>query len=177
MKCFYLSFVLTALAGCHGNVTEGPIQRVAGYKPVYTDREAGEIRLLPSQTVTSPGKIYRYGNLLFINEINRGIHVFDNSDRANPAPIAFMEILGNSDMAIKDSVFYVDHMGNLAAVKTNQFTDIQKIGSLPIQGWLLGVPPPAGSYFECIDGDKGLVASWQQVMLTNPDCYAFERNW
>lgn len=164
------------LLGCVESLEKQNVT-IVGYKPVYSERVAADIRILPSQTVTNPGKIYRYGNLLLINEINRGIHVFNNSDRNNPSPIAFIEILGNSDVAVKDSVFYVDHMGNLDAVKINQFVNVEVIGSLPIQNWLLGVPPPAGYYFECVDMNKGVVTSWAEVMLTNPACYALERTW
>jgi hypothetical protein len=171
-----ICFTVAMLTGCLHH-DDAPPQEVSGYKPVYIDRDAANINIKPSQTITNPGKIYRYGQWLFINEINRGVHVFDNTDRSNPTAVGFIEILGNSDVAIQDSVFYADHMGNLAAFKSHQFTNIEPIGSLPIQGWLLGVPPPAGHYFECVDSDNGLVASWQSVTLTNPNCYAFARNW
>jgi hypothetical protein len=151
---------------------------VMGYEPVYSSAATPAIRKLPPQTVKKPGKIYQYGSFLLVNEVNQGIHVFDNTDKTQPQPLAFFEIVGNSDMAIKDSVLFADHMGNLVALKTtSSFMSFEQLGSLPINQWLLGVPPPSGSYFECVEPKAGLVVDWRSVQLKNPACYAFQSNW
>ena len=170
-------FSLLLATGCIPEVAPED-QIVMGYEPVYSSAATPAIRRLPPQTVKKPGKIYQYGSYLLVNEVNQGIHIFDNADKTQPLAIAFYEIVGNSDMAIKDSVLFADHMGNLVALKTSSnFTSFQSLGSLPIHEWLLGVPPPPGSHFKCVDSKEGLVIDWRSVELINPACYAFQTSW
>lgn len=145
---------------------------VTGYRPVYGSADASEIKLTSARTIKAPGKIYTYGKYLLVNEQHQGIHVFNNIDPTSPKPVAFIQMLGNTDMAIKDGKLYADHNGNIVRVAINDFSSLQLEKSLDLSDWELGIPPPSGAYFECIDASKGLVVSWQQVQLTNPDCHA-----
>jgi len=164
---------LLMLAACEFNGrTETPDFTTEAYRPVYGSLEQKEITLRSSQLIKSPGKIYVYGNYLLVNERQKGIHVIDNTDPKQPQVIAFIEILGNSDMAIKDEVLYADHLGNLVALRYPGFSSIEEIGKLPLKNWQLGIPPPAANYFECVDQEKGFVVAWQKVTIKNPECYA-----
>lgn len=143
-----------------------------GYRPEYGSPAMKEVKLVDTRQVKNPGKIYSYKNYLLVSEINEGIHVFDNADPKNPKGVGFIQIVGNSDMAIKDDVLYADHMGNLVAITIADFNAVTKIGSLPLQNWDLGLPPPMGAYFECVDQSRGIVVRWTKVELKNPSCYA-----
>jgi len=168
--CIPLSFWLT---GCfiYPEGEHGPVV-TEGYRPIYGSQSQKEIQIAGTRPVKNPGKIYTYKNFLLVNEKNEGVHVYDNTEPENPKAIGFIRILGNSDMAIKDDILYADHMGNLVALTIGNFNSVNKIGSLPLQNWDLGLPPPAGVYFECIDQTKGLVVRWVKVELKNPSCYA-----
>lgn len=170
-----LSYFLLAfgLAGCFipPDQEHQPLD-TEGYRPIYGSQELKEIQLVNARQVKNPGKIYTYKSFLLVNEIQEGIHVFDNVDPQNPKPIGFIQIMGNSDMAIKEDVLYADHMGNLVALTIDNFNSVVKAGSLPLENWHLGIPPPAGSYFECIDQSKGIVIKWANTELKNPGCYA-----
>lgn len=146
---------------------------VEGYSPVYGSQATTEIKLLSARPVTSPGKIYTYGSYLLINEVNKGIHIYNNSNPSKPLSVGFIEMIGNTDMAVKENILYADHMGSLVALKVDDFTTLQEMGRLPISNWLLGVPPPSGSHFECIVPENGLVVGWKKKTMTNPECYAF----
>lgn len=158
---------------CDNQETSGE-DDVIGYIPVYGDAQSSDIVMVMPKPVVDPGKIYVYGKYLLVNERKKGIHVFDNSNPADPVPVGFLQLLGNTDMAIKDGVLYADHLGNLVSLTTNDFTTIEEKGRLPLRNWNLGVPPPKGYYFECVDPDKGLVVSWKKTKLTNPACYALQ---
>lgn len=67
------------------------------------------------KTIEKTGKIYLFGNYLFISEPNKGIHVIDNSDPANPVNISFVEIPGTADLAINDHILYADSYIDLLA--------------------------------------------------------------
>jgi len=167
------TFLTLSLAGCFiPPEGEGTDLKTQGYRPVYGSQELAEIALVNSRQVKNPGKIYRYKSFLLVNEIQEGIHVFENVDPKNPVAIGFIQITGNSDMAIKEDVLYADHMGNLVALTIDNFNTITKAGSLPLENWHLGIPPPAGFHFECIDESNGIVIHWTKAELINPGCYA-----
>ena len=162
------------LQGCYLNNTEQSARDsvVEGYRPVYTSSDGGEIKFVASRTVQNPGKIYVYGQYLLVNEINQGIHVYDNLEPENPTSLGFIQLVGNSDMAIKNDVLYADHMGNIVALNIQDFNNLTKQASLPLQNWNYGAPPPSGFFFECVDTEKGLVVNWKKTEIKNPSCYA-----
>ena len=170
LSCFLLALTL---AGCIiPPDDENTPFNTMGYRPVYGSQELKEIQLVESRQVKNPGKIYVYKSFLLVNEKQEGIHVFDNTDTKDPKPVGFIQIIGNSDMAIQDNVLYADHMGNLVALTIDNFNAIAKAGSLPLENWHLGLPPPAGFHFECIDESRGIVIQWAKAELKNPGCYA-----
>ena len=169
-----LTFVVClSINGCYvEGIEKTEDVEVEGYAPVYGSFEETEIKLLDSRPVKNPGKIYVYGNYLLINELKSGIHIFNNSDQLHPTPVGYIQMLGNSDMAINNNVLYADHMGSLVALKVSDFTELEETGNLSLKNWNLGLPPPSGVYFECIDRDQGLVIGWKKVKIRNPLCYA-----
>lgn len=166
-------FVFLLASACVPFVEPRQDITVDGYVPVYGSQEISAIRLLQSQVIKNPGKIYLYEKYLLINEINKGIHIYNNEDPAHPIPVGFAELIGNTDMAIRNGILYANHMGSLVALNTNDFNELVELGRLPISNWLLGVPPPSQFYFQCVDPSKGLVVDWKIRTLKNPDCYAF----
>jgi hypothetical protein len=177
-KKYLLPALLAILLGCDGTETGSAFfdQRMSestfGYRPVYGTQEYTEVTWTTPQAIKNPGKIYIYGKYLLINEAKEGIHVYDNSNPQAPTVAGFLRILGNTDMAIKDGVLYADHMGNLVALTISDFTAVREKGRLELANWNLGVPPPRGAPFECVDQSKGVVISWKRTEPENLKCYA-----
>ncbi len=165
-------FTSILLAAC---TAVDPVENfeVSGFVPVYGAYEKSDITTIAPIPLNDPGKIYIYGSYLLINERGKGIHVYNNSDPANPSALTFIQLVGNTDMAIKDNILYADHMGDLVAITFSDFENVLETGRLPLSSWNLGVPAPSQSYFECIDPSKGLVIDWKPATLKNPNCYAF----
>ena len=63
--------------------------------------------------IQTAGKIYIQGKYLFVNEKYKGIHVFDNSNPKTPLNIAFLNIPGNVDLAVRDNYLYADNYVDL----------------------------------------------------------------
>ncbi len=174
MRKLFLIVILSlgmALSGCDP-VEDQPTSEAFGYKPVYGSAESVAITITSPIPVNEPGKIYEYDKYLFINEVNKGIHVFDNSNPVTPEPVAFIRILGNTEMAIRNNVLYANHLGSIVAVDLLDLTSVQEVGRLPLQTSNGGTLPPKGYYFECIDPQKGIVLNWVMVERVNMDCYA-----
>ena len=80
------------------------------FQPVYktmTEVRAN-IRSNSPRPLERPGKIYIRGNYIFLNEIDKGIHVIDNRNPSAPKKIAFVDIPGNIDLAVKDNTLFAD---------------------------------------------------------------------
>ena len=83
-----------------------------------------------AKALEKPGKIYVKDNYLFINEIKKGIHIIDNSDPRNPKALAFIQIPGNSDMAVKGNTLYADSYSDFLAFDISNPTQIKEINRL-----------------------------------------------
>ena len=75
-----------------------------------------QINSKPTATITTPGKIYLYEKYIFLNDVDKGIHVIDNSNPAKPIRVAFLNIPGNQDIAVKGNTLYADMYGDLLAL-------------------------------------------------------------
>jgi hypothetical protein len=77
-----------------------------------------------------PGKIYLLSNYLFINEVGRGIHIINNTDKRNPVNVGFINVPGNYDMAAKGNILYVDNYVDLLAIDISDINDIRIVKRL-----------------------------------------------
>ena len=64
------------------------------YEPVLKSMSSirEEVDVLPPQPRELQGKIYVYGDYLFLGDPGKGIHIFNNSDQSNPVSISFLNI-------------------------------------------------------------------------------------
>lgn len=106
---FLFSMTLLALTGCENRVTEMVTYKIN--EPVYmateTFRNSVKVSSVP-QAINSIGKMCFYNNYLYISEPEKGIHIINNTDPANPKQTGFIELLGNADLAIRNGMLYAD---------------------------------------------------------------------
>ena len=95
------------------------------FDPVYKTR--AEMLRTPSmempRSLRNPGILYVYKQYILINEFREGIHVFDNSDPANPQNIAFLQIEGNEHFAISHNRLQANKFNALVTI---DITDLQQ---------------------------------------------------
>ncbi|MDJ0721851.1 MAG: hypothetical protein QNJ04_09480 [Desulfobacterales bacterium] len=84
--------------------------RYVSHEPVYMSWEdfRGAVEIQPPREIKKRGKIYVKDRYLYVNEPNKGIHIFDNTDPENPVARGFLNIPGNTDLSIKGSFLYAD---------------------------------------------------------------------
>ncbi|MBW6500899.1 MAG: hypothetical protein K0B05_05845 [Bacteroidales bacterium] len=159
--------VLTAaLTGCMDRTVER-ITYTANV-PVYMAFSDFRTSFQASEPVeiNQPGKIYFKDSYLFVNEYGKGIHVIDNSDPANPEKVAFYEIVGNIDMAIKGNILYADSYIDLVAIDITDINDPKEVGRL------LNIFPevvPEGDRwypYAMVDKKKGVIVDWEVRTVT-----------
>ena len=104
-----LNLCLLALTGCENKVTEMVTYKIN--EPVFmateTFRNSVKITSVP-RNITSVGKMCFYNHYLYISEPEKGIHIINNTDPANPQQTGFIELLGNADLAIRNGMLYAD---------------------------------------------------------------------
>lgn len=107
------------------------------YEAVYKtkDEVRANIKSNPARSVENPGKIYTLGKYIFLNEIDKGIHVIDNTNPAHPVNRFFIDIPGNLDIAVKGNTLYADLHTDLVAI------DISNPASVKVEKIIDGVFP------------------------------------
>lgn len=85
------------------------------YTPVLMERQALEnsIAWLPPRPLGVPAKLYWLPPYLLVSEQYEGVHIFDNSDPANPLPLGFVRVKGCIDMAVSNGFLAVDNAVDL----------------------------------------------------------------
>lgn len=121
---FLLLIVFIVIQSCFYNQPDDDIPSTAGnYEPVVMNRadfEASVAYESTSRIIEKSGKIYVKGNYIYINEVNKGFHIIDNSNPSNPSNIGFIKVLGSSDLSIKSNVFYANTATDLIAFQFNE---------------------------------------------------------
>jgi hypothetical protein len=156
-----IGIVALVFAGCQEKITD----RYWINTPVYMDRHEfkNAVKVTGSEEISEPGKIYFKDNFIFINEALKGIHVIDNSNPVAPVFVAFIEIPGNMDMAIKDSILFADSFIDLVALDISDIHNIHEVGRVD-SIFPYTLPPLAEQNqlpFGTIDANKGIVVSWE----------------
>ena len=91
------------------------------YQPVYktTAEVKANIKSSSPRDVENPGKLVILGNYIFLNEVDKGIHIIDNSNTSSPRNVAFINIPGNMDLAVKGNTLYADLYTDLVTIDIN----------------------------------------------------------
>lgn len=99
------------------------------FRPVYHTRAEvkAAIKNDNSEEIRQPGKIFIKGNYLFLNEFNRGVHVIDFSNPANPVMMGFIHIPGNVDIAVRGNYLYADCYTDLMSIDISDPTQVRLV--------------------------------------------------
>ncbi|MEZ4792010.1 MAG: hypothetical protein R2783_00585 [Gelidibacter sp.] len=79
------------------------------------------------QPIHHAGKVYAYGNYIFINDKFEGVHVIDNTNPSLPQAIAYIKIPGNEDISIKNNYLYADSSIDLVVFDISDIHNIEPI--------------------------------------------------
>jgi hypothetical protein len=117
-QLFLFLGVVFLLASCKKDNSTSKMKTYTLYTPVYKSKAAvlAGINGRASQSIEHAGKLYVKDNFIYLNEVNKGIHIIDNSNASNPVQVAFLSIPGNLDIAIKGNILYADMYSNLLAL-------------------------------------------------------------
>ncbi|MFB2120144.1 LVIVD repeat-containing protein [Parapedobacter sp. 2B3] len=123
-----LAVVAVLFASCRDQVEHSVTYKTQ--VPVYIEVSAFrsmDVGIKPPKSVSETGKIYVYGDYLFINEPQKGIHIVDNRNPSDPKNINFISVPGNVDMAVNSNILYADSYIDLLAFDISNIRDVKLV--------------------------------------------------
>lgn len=125
-KLFYtLSFglLLWSCSEPDNDIISGPSTGLSSYTPIVMQRESFEksISFQQAHSLQNIAKMYTSGNVIFISERYKGVHIIDNSDPSNPQNKGFIQVPGCIDVAYKSNVLYVSGGRDLIALDISDY--------------------------------------------------------
>ncbi|MFV8345421.1 hypothetical protein [Flavobacterium sp. ZB4P13] len=124
-KIILLLLISFLFSSCWPTTDGGELVNQQQYKPVILERSVFEnsIALQNSQPVTKSGKIYIKDDLMFVNDVNKGFHVYDYSNPKNPIRLHFIKAPGATDLAIRNNTIYINQAVDLVTATYNSATN------------------------------------------------------
>lgn len=155
---FNLLALIFILSGCEDKYTEQYLSLEPVYMSYKDFREA--VKSESTHQLTKPGKIYYKDNYLYINEIMKGIHVYNNTNPASPQYVGFIAIPGNVDMVILGNTMYADSYIDLVGIDISNPANVKEVARLK-NVFPYSVPPYESNYrLGQIDDTQGVVVNW-----------------
>ena len=146
------------------------VREFVRYEPVYVSQEVYEraVSYEGAREVEASGVIVGYGDYLFVNEYNSGIHVINNSDPANPINEGFLVVNNNKHFSIKDGILLANRYGDLVSVDINDVNNVRELNRE------LNVFPDESNVTE-----EGILSHYEQTSeVVTRDCDdPFFNNW
>ncbi len=127
----------------------------------YSDLRAS-VKVVGRQDLVKPGKIYTYGNYIFINENMKGAHVYNNSNPAAPQYVGFINIPGNIDLVVKDNIMYADSYIDLVAIDITDPSNAKEVGRTKgVFPYSLPFYPQTDYRLGGVNTSLGVVVNWE----------------
>lgn len=169
--CIFIFMACLAFSGC----IKDEVKRTHTYtlmRPVY--KTVAEVRSnitsSPAQAIVNAGKLSVRGNFIFLNELNKGVHLIDNSNPAAPRNVAFIAIPGCVDIAVKENILYADLYTDLVAI------DISNPLASKTTRIVENVFPHRFYYGVAATGNGNIMVDWVTKDTTVTDVFAL-RKW
>ena len=153
--------VMLIAASLQSCVKDTVTEKYTFFRPVYKTKEAvmNNIKSSPSQAIQQTGKIYIKGNYIFLNDVNRGVHIIDYTNPSQPNKIAFVEIPGNIDMAVRGNILYVDCFTSLIALDISNPLNVEKTK-------VINAVFPHRAYYNFQQDTSKIITEWIRIDTT-----------
>lgn len=161
-----LMIILMFLSGCK-DTTHEEITYKANV-PVYMglDEFRGAVKTTGPRALVNPGKIYFKDNFIFVNEFHEGVHVINNANPSAPETVAFVQIPGNVDIAVRNNILYADSYIDLVAIDISDPANPVEVDRVK-DAFPKVLPEPDMNYpVYGLDFSKGVVTGWETREIT-----------
>jgi len=173
MKITAITLTILLFFSCTTKNDLAPTGTTEAYVPIYASAvNIKQISVEQSRPIQQAGKIYAYGNYIFQNDVNTGIHIIDNTNRNNPQKVAFISLPLSTEIAVKGNFLYANNYTDIVVF------DITNPANPKLVKRLSNVfpeanqqyPPVSNAAFECPDPSKGIIVNWELQTIKTPNC-------
>ena len=160
------------LAVCLVHCTPWADNESRAWVPIYMQPvEKDNISISGARTTEKSGKIYVWGNYIFQNDQNKGIHIIDNADQKHPQKIGFISIPLNTEFAVRGHYIYANNVNDLIVVDISDVHNpkVAKRVDNAFPYVNQKYPNQTGA-FVCPDPAKGIVVGWELQDVKSANC-------
>lgn len=153
MKYFYsfISILLMAMmslfTSCDKEENPEDMQMVAVPVTMSVADFRASVSIQEPKAIEQSGKIYAYGDYLFINDVNKGVHIIDNSDSRAPEKLHFLKIPQNTDVSIKDEMLFANSGMDLVVFDISDLNNIKQVERIEEVFQNFQPPAPVGTAY------------------------------
>ncbi|HSP12406.1 MAG TPA: hypothetical protein VLO29_07745 [Salegentibacter sp.] len=132
MRIFYsliallLMALMTLFTSCEKETETGNMELVAVPVTMSVADFRTSVSIQEPKEIEQAGKIYAYKDYVFINDVNRGVHIIDNSNPENPQKIKYLKIPQNTDVAIKEDMLFANSGMDLVVFDISDINNIRQ---------------------------------------------------
>ena len=163
---YLIALSLVLFSSCEDEIIDRRIY--TANVPVYMSNAdfKSALKITEPRDLVNPGKIYFKDSYIFINEMYKGIHIYDNSNPSDPQNISFIELPSNLDIAIADNFLYADSYTDLVVIDISDISNPVEIYRVD-SAFPYSIPPYDTRYpLIDIDESKGVVIGFEIREIT-----------
>ena len=129
------------LSGCLKDQVK---QSYVYYRPVYKTKQEvrNEVKNASSREIIAPGKLFYKDGYVFLNDLEKGVHIIDITNPSSPKKVAFVAIPGCVDLAVRGNTLYADLSTDLVAIDISNPLEVKLTqvleGVFPHRYWSTG---------------------------------------
>ena len=127
LKYLLLSIVFVSAFSCDKDESNYELVDVATPQIMSKAEFRKSVSITTPRAIENVGKIYAYKDYIFVSDLNKGVHVIDNSNPKFPKKIKYLKIPGNEDISVKNDFLFADSATDLLVF------DISNINSISLK--------------------------------------------
>lgn len=127
-KLLPILLCVAAFIGCESDSEQ--FYTVATPITMTADEMRSAVSFDAPKEIDDSGKIYAYDDLIFINDLNKGVHMIDNSNPSNPVKMAFINIPGNVDISVRGNLLFANSFVDLLVFDLSDRSDVKLLRRL-----------------------------------------------
>ncbi|AXG68247.1 LVIVD repeat protein [Kordia sp. SMS9] len=125
---FILGMVCCLFLSCSDDDKQYELVNVATPITITSAELRASIEVQSPKSMVQSGKIYAYEQYIFINDVDKGVHIIDNRNPQQPTLVNFLKIPYNKDVSVKGNYLYADSGKDLVVFDISQVNNIQFVG-------------------------------------------------
>ncbi len=163
VKYFFLFLVFISIWSCDKKDLDYELVQVATPELMTKTDFRNSVAVTVAKKIEKVGKIYAYKNYIFVTDMNKGIHVIDNSNPALPKTVKYIRVPRNEDISVKDDFLYADSATDLVVFDISDINSISLVERLKdvfnIYNYNIPVDAETVDYGK-VDLDNNIIVGW-----------------